>query len=221
MIVFPIAFFVFLLFFLALPVIFGLAYFGVITMGFGSLGISSQTAFILLFSILLGSAVNIPLTKKKFVYTEKRSFFGLWRQPKLLVQCVSINLGGAVIPILLSIYFLIEILLKGFSLKPVLIAMVLMIIISNFLSRMNPGRGITISAVIPPIFAAVFAMILAPDFAASCAFVSGVLGVLIGADLLNIKRIQSMGSGFISIGGAGVFDGIFLIGIASSLLTNL
>jgi uncharacterized membrane protein len=125
MIFFPFAFFVFLLFFLALPVIFALTYLGVITIGFGSLGISWQTAFILLVLMLFCSAINIPLTKKKLVYTEKRSFLGLWRQPKLSVQCVSINLGGAVIPILLSIYFLVEIILKDFSLKPVLMATVL------------------------------------------------------------------------------------------------
>ncbi|MDP2663865.1 MAG: DUF1614 domain-containing protein, partial [bacterium] len=51
------------------------------------------------------------------------------------------------------------------------------------------------------------------------AFVSGTLGVLIGADILNLRKIQRYG-GFLSIGGAGVFDGIFLVGVISALLAG-
>ncbi|HXK31975.1 MAG TPA: DUF1614 domain-containing protein, partial [Candidatus Paceibacterota bacterium] len=58
-----------------------------------------------------------------------------------------------------------------------------------------------------------------PGFVAPCAFVSGTLGVLIGADILNLRKIRKYG-GFLSIGGAGVFDGIFLIGIISALLAG-
>jgi uncharacterized membrane protein len=43
---------------------------------------------------------------------------------------------------------------------------------------------------------------------------------LIGADILNLRKINRMG-GVASIGGAGVFDGIFLVGIVSVLLTAL
>jgi uncharacterized membrane protein len=49
--------------------------------------------------------------------------------------------------------------------------------------------------------------------------VAGTMGVLIGADILNLKKAQKYG-GFLSIGGAGVFDGIFLVGIVSALLTG-
>jgi uncharacterized membrane protein len=94
-----------------------------------------------------------------------------------------------------------------------------MVILSKFLAKVVPGVGISISAFIPPIFSAIFAMVLAPEYAAVCAFVAGTIGVLIGADILNLIKIKKFG-GFVSIGGAGVFDGIFLVGIISALLAG-
>jgi len=215
----PIGCLIFALFILFLPILFILGFFHVVTIGFEKLGVSPEATIFLLLAILIGSAINIPLTKKKLVYVEERKFFGLWRTPKIEAQGIAINLGGAVIPILLSFYFLYLGFRAGFELQPVLIATILMIIICKFLARIVPGRGITMPALIPPIFSAIFALILAPGFAAPSAFISGVLGTLIGADLLNLKKAQKFG-GFISIGGAGVFDGIFLVGIVSALLAG-
>jgi len=222
MIFFPIAFLIFLAFILFLPFLFILGYFHIITLGFEKLGISPETTLILFFLILIGSAINIPLTKKKLVYTERPQFFGLFKVPKIEVQGVAINLGGAIVPILLSLYFLFLALRRGFELKPIFIAIILMMIICKFLARITPparGGGVSLPAFIPPIFSAIFALILAPGFSAPCAFISGVLGTLIGADILNLRRVQKYG-GFLSIGGAGVFDGIFLVGIVSALLTG-
>ena len=215
----PIGCLIFALFILFLPILFILGFFHVVTIGFEKLGVSPEATIFLLLAILIGSAINIPLTKKKLVYVEERKFFGLWRTPKIEAQGIAINLGGAVIPILLSFYFLYLGFRAGFELQPVLIATILMIIICKFLARIVPGRGITMPALIPPIFSAIFALILAPGFAAPSAFISGVLGILIGADFLNLKKAQKYG-GFISIGGAGVFDGIFLVGIVSALLAG-
>ncbi len=215
----PVAFLFFLLFLLFLPFLLILGYFKIVTIGFEKLGVSPETTIFLLFLILIGSAVNIPLTKKKLVYVERPRFFGLFKTTQTEVQRVVLNLGGAVLPILLSFYFLFLLWQEGFELKPVLIATLLMIILSKFLARMVPGRGIVLPFFIPPLSSAVFALILAPGFAAPTAFISGVFGTLIGADILNLRRIKKYG-GYLSIGGAGVFDGIFLVGIASALLAG-
>ena len=215
----PIALLIFLAFVLFLPVLLILVYFHVITLGFEKLGISPEVTILLLFLILIGSAINIPLTKKKLIYLVRPRFFGLFRVPRVEVQGIAINLGGAVIPILLSLYFLFLVWRAGFSLQPILIAIILMIFISKFLARIIPGKGISLPAFIPPIFSAIFALMLTSEFTAPCAFISGVLGTLIGADILNLKRAQKYG-GFLSIGGAGVFDGIFLVGIVSALLAG-
>ncbi|MFH1582364.1 MAG: DUF1614 domain-containing protein [bacterium] len=215
----PIGCLIFVLFILFLPILFLLGYFHVITWGFEKLGISSEVTLILLLMILFGSAINIPLGKKKLFYVEESRFFGLWKSPKVQAQGFAINFGGAVVPILLSFYFIFTIWQNGFSLQPVLAATLLMIVLAKFMAKVVPGVGISLSAFIPPIFSAIFAMVLAPDYAAVCAFVAGTIGVLIGADILNLRKVQKHG-GFISIGGAGVFDGIFLVGIVSALLAG-
>ena len=215
----PIGCLIFVLFILFLPILFLLGYFHVITWGFEKLGISSEITLILLLMILFGSAVNIPLGKQKLFRVEESKFFGLWKTPKIQARGIFINFGGAVVPILLSFYFIFTIWKNGFDLQPVLIATLLMIVLSKFLARIVPNVGISIPTLVPPIFSAIFAMILAPQYAAVCAFVAGTLGVLVGADILNLRRIIKTG-GSVSIGGAGVFDGIFLVGIVSALLAG-
>jgi len=215
----PIALLIFLVFILFLPILLILVYFHIVTLGFEKLGITPEATIFLLFLILISSVVNIPLTKKKLVYLTRPRLFGLFRVPRVEVQGIAINLGGAIIPILISFYFLFLGWKSGFDLTPVFIAVLLMIIICKFLARAIPGVGISLPAFIPPIFSAIFALILAPSFAAPTAFAAGVLGTLIGADILNLPRIQKYG-GYLSIGGAGVFDGIFLVGIISALLAG-
>lgn len=219
MLFFPTAFLIFLLFILSLPILFLLAYFHIITLGFEKLGIPPEGTIFLLFLILIGSGFNIPLTKKKLIYTIERRFFGLFQTPTLKIQCLAINLGGAIIPLLLSFYFLYSLWQRRINLIPLCLAIILMIIVCKFLARVIPGKGISLPALIPSVFSAIFSLILMPEFAAPSAFISGVLGVLIGGDLLNLKRIQKLSPGFISIGGAGVFDGIFLVAILSALLS--
>jgi len=215
----PVAFLVFVAFILFLPILFLLGYFQIVTLGFEKLGISSGVTIFLLLAILIGSSVNIPLTKKRLIYKEESRFFGLFLTPHIEARGIAINLGVAIISVLLSLYFLFLTFRAGFPLQPILIATFLMILFSKSLARIIPGRGIVLPALIPPIFSALFAFILAPDFAAPCAFIAGVLGTLIGADVLNLNKAQKVG-GFVSIGGAGVFDGIFLIGIVSALLAG-
>jgi uncharacterized membrane protein len=86
------------------------------------------------------------------------------------------------------------------------------------IARPVPGLGITMPAFVPPLIAASFSLLLIPDFAPPVAFVAGVLGPLIGADLLHLKEVVRISPGVASIGGAGTFDGIVLSGLAASLL---
>lgn len=219
MLFFPVTFFIFLIFILLLPILFGLGSFQILTIGFEKLGIPFEASLILLFAILLGSAVNIPLSKKKIISVRESRFFGLWQKSKLGTQGIFINVGGAIIPILLSFYFLYLSWKLDLAIKPILIAVLIMIVIAKILAKVIPNRGVSLPVFAPPIVSAILALILAPDFAAPCAFVAGTLGVLIGADLLNLRKIQKY-RGSLSIGGAGVFDGIFLVGIISALLAG-
>lgn len=215
----PIGCLVFVLFILFLPVLFLLGYFHVITMGFEKLGVSPELTLVLFLLILLGSAVNIPIGRQRMIYMEESRLFGLWKSPRVKAQGISVNLGGAVIPIIVSLYFIFSAFRLGFDLQPFLWATLLMAVVSKLSARVVPGVGITLPVLVPPILSAIFALMLAPQHAAACAFISGTLGVLLGADILNLGRVLKQGS-FVSIGGAGVFDGIFLVGIISALLAG-
>jgi Protein of unknown function (DUF1614) len=63
--------------------------------------------------------------------------------------------------------------------------------------------------------------VLSRKHAAPLAYVGGSLGTLIGADLLNLDKVQGLGAPVASIGGAGTFDGIFLTGILAVLIAGL
>jgi hypothetical protein len=63
--------------------------------------------------------------------------------------------------------------------------------------------------------------LLAPSrrFAAPIAYIGGSLGVLMGADLLNLGRLRSLGAPAASIGG-GTSDDIFLIEVIAAVLAS-
>jgi uncharacterized membrane protein len=93
--------------------------------------------------------------------------------------------------------------------------------VCHYLAYPVSGLGIAIPPFVPPIAATVVALVLSPRYAAPLAYVSGSLGTLIGADLLNLDKIQGLGAPVASIGGAGTFDGIFLAGILGVLFASL
>jgi uncharacterized membrane protein len=81
------------------------------------------------------------------------------------------------------------------------------------------GVGIAVPIFIPPLVATGIALMLTRRSKPALAYTIGSLGTLIGADLLNLGKIQGLGAPVASIGGAGTFDGIFLTGILAVLLT--
>lgn len=75
----------------------------------------------------------------------------------------------------------------------------------------------------PSVLAAVYTIIIFTLFsgvanAFALAYVCGVLGTLIGADLTNLGAIKQVGAPISSIGGVGTFDGLSLSGIIAVLL---
>ncbi len=200
------------------PLFFFLLFFNIATFSFTKLGLSSGGAVLLFSAILLGSIVNIPVSRKRFYIEEPTPFrhpFLFYYPPRVREQVIAVNLGGAVIPSLFSIYLLVTVA----PLPPTVAAVAVVAIVCKYLARPVPGVGIRMPALIPPLVAALVALLLTRGNAAPVAFISGVLGTLIGADLLNLHRLDEMGAQVLSIGGAGVFDGIFLVGIVAAFLT--
>jgi uncharacterized membrane protein len=197
---------------------------GIIRYVYARLGISSATAMFLLLASLLGSYVNIPIAHfagETVVVGERVDFFGmeyiLPAQIDWPGTVIAINLGGAVIPILLSLYLL----AKNRVWLPGIIATAIVSAVCFTLAQPVQGAGITVPVFIPPVAACAISCLLAWNQAPALAYVSGSLGTLIGADLLNFGAIQALGTPVASIGGAGTFDGIFVTGIFAVVLASI
>ena len=189
-----------------------------------SLGISSSTAMLLLFGSLIGSYFNIPiavLPHEPMVSDRVIDFFGMQYNVPAVENfagtVIAVNVGGAVIPTLLSLYVLLknDLWIRGIVITAVVAAIV------HMLAYPVPGVGIAVPIFVPPIATAIVAVVIARHHAAALAYVGGSLGTLIGADLLNLDAVRGLGAPVASIGGAGTFDGIFLTGILAVLLAGL
>jgi uncharacterized membrane protein len=188
------------------------------------LGVSSGTAFFLLFASLFGSYINIPvamLGQEPMVTEREVKYFGMRYIVPMIVDSpgviLAVNVGGAVIPTLLSIYLLSKNRLWGRG----LIAIACVTTICHASAQEVHGVGIAIPIFVPPLAAAITAAIVSWRNAAPLAYAGGSLGVLIGADLLNLGKLQGLGAPVASIGGAGTFDGIFVTGLFAVLLAGL
>jgi len=197
----------------------------IISGAFRMLGFSPWQTFFLFFFSLIGSVINIPVYSvkvKKRVQMPRTGFFMdfLYPQDSFYYQnmrsTIAINLGGMIIPVLISIYLIIN---NFHLLWQYLVGTAILTIICYKLARPIPGVGISMPLLIPPFVAALIAILLPGSPQQAIAYVSGVNGVIIGADILNLKKTIGMGSRTLSIGGAGTFDGIFLTGIVSVLFT--
>lgn len=187
------------------------------------LGVSPGLALLLLAASLIGSYFNIPVAQipgHRIVTGEVVDFFGMQYQVPVLMQrpgtMIAVNIGGALIPTLMSLYLLAryELWLKG------AIAVAIVAAVMHALATPVPGLGIAVPVFWPVIVTTIVAVVLARDRAAPLAYIAGSMGTLIGADLLNLGHIGGLGAPIASIGGAGTFDGIFLTGIAAVLLAG-
>ena len=195
--------------------------FGIITFTFQKLGLSTNTAFLLLVGCLAGSMFNIPLfridTSPGPEYKES-IMHGLLRGSPIVhtgFTVIAINVGGCVIPLVFSIYLMIW---NRLDLLQVSGGITVVAMVSYLFSRPVAGLGIGMPFLIAPLTAAVVAITINNELSAPLAYITGTLGVLIGADILHLRDIRKIGSPFASIGGAGTFDGIFLTGLIAVLL---
>ena len=188
------------------------------------LGISPGMALLLLFGSLIGSYFNIPITLlsgQPVISGEIIDFYGM-RYVVPLVHAwpgtvLAVNVGGAVIPTLMSTYLVLRYRLWFKA----MIAIAVIAIIIHAMATPVHGVGIAVPVLAPVVVTAVLAFLLSRDYAAPLAYIGGSMGTLVGADLMNLDKISNLGAPVASIGGAGTFDGIFLTGILAVLLAGL
>lgn len=240
-----------------LPVVFAVIYFNLATNAFYLLGLTPNAALLVVIGSLVGSMINIPITRRRITLTDPRvaampdimrMFLPIvhYYPPAVAEEVVAINVGGAVVPILFSLYLLFR---PTTVILDAVIATVVVVIITKLLARPAPGVGIALPGFVAPIFAAVVAFVTVHFLGggaatlAAVAYIAGAIGTLIGADLLNLPLVlqggllnanlarlwgvgpdghpQGQQAHILSIGGAGVFDGIFLTAVIAPLLASL
>ncbi|SFJ48147.1 DUF1614 domain-containing protein [Planctomicrobium piriforme] len=199
---------------------------------FERLGLHPMTAALTVFGIMLGSVINIPVYHIRKDELQPMVPFGplgmALSKTYQRVQSetlIAVNLGGCVIPTLIAVLQAVR-LLKEDSV-PFLCAMLVSavcVVACWRVARPVEGIGILIPAFVPPLVSVLTTwMVLlplgaGPEQRAATAFIAGVAGPIIGADLLHLKEMTKTPVAVMSIGGAGTFDGIVLSGILAALL---
>ena len=222
MIYLPVTLLLFLLFVLLLPFIWFIITLDVVELAVTKLGFSANAALLLFVLIILGSTVNIRLYERVSNVSMVPDFAELWSErfrgiPLNKIEqktIVALNVGGGLIPTLLAIY-------EFTRTNPgaILVVTAIVTFVSYFSAQVVPGIGIQMNALVAPLTASLTALLIVGNQAPPVAFAGGVLGTLIGADLLHLREIERMSPGVLSIGGAGVFDGIAMCGLFALLLT--
>ena len=203
-----------------------------------AVGIPQEYFWAITLLSLIGSSVNLPLfileSTHPVIQLEEVDAFGATRmiphiEGSLKQTLVMINLGGAIIPTIISAYLLlvsIPAVSENLRLTYIHAGIVLLVVTltTHQSAQIVEGLGITTPAWGPPTMTAFIVFLLNYFNPVSCAtqiaYIGGTLGTLIGADLLNLKKVAGVGP-VVSIGGAGTFDGVYLTGLMSVLILLL
>jgi len=190
---------VFVIFAAILLVVF--VFLGLIGAAFGRIGFSAQAIALLLIAVLVGSFINVPLltleSQSRVLQNTYVSIFGMtYRVPSAAEgsrkTVVAVNVGGALIPSIVSLYLLWQFPdIAGVA----IVGVTLVAIVSHLTSRPVAGVGIVSPALVSPLVAAIYTIFVLTQVPAiengfALAYISGVLGTLIGADITNLKAIK-------------------------------
>ncbi len=189
------------LFFFALVVIFGLLLaalqIGILGYAYEKMGISGGWVTGLLLASLIGSYINIPVAElpgKQSTGQQEFTVFGMHYVVPVVQDrpdtILAVNVGGAIIPTLLSLYLMWknEIFLRG------TLGLLIVAIAVNHLAQPIAGKGIAVPIIVPPLLAALVGTLLSRRAAAPVAYVAGSLGTLLGADLMNLHVLSELGA---------------------------
>jgi uncharacterized membrane protein len=208
------------LFVILLPILALYIVYLIITKAFKDMGFSSLEAIIIVFvSFLLGSGLIDGYVGISFSNIPLFRYHTNW--------IVGINVGGAVIPILLSLYLLFK-----NRLKPVfvLLGIGIVAVVTFLVTYPDPEKGIVSTFpywILPIVIASAVSLVVAwkqKNKAAPFAYTIGTLGVLIGADgfhLMSLLQHETQTTRIAVIGGASVFDMVFITGILAVFLDGL
>lgn len=216
-----------LLLFLVLLAILPIAFGQLFASALAKLKLEPTVALFVIIGIFAGSPINIPvkrIPRTESMLADPLAVFGFpGRWPSTISvrreTVIAVNVGGCLIPVTLALYETVHLLATSWHpLSGLLVAIALNIMLCYWMAQPIEGIGIAMPGLLPALVAAVSALLLVPDQAPPVAFVAGVLGPLIGADLLHLRDVSKLTTGIASIDGAGTFDGIVLSGVVAAYL---
>jgi uncharacterized membrane protein len=193
----------------------------VASFAYGRLGLDLRWAFLVVFGSILGSRFNVPVVRLRGVEAFCPMLIRVYgmlyvipRPVRIGTKVIAVNVGGAMIPTVLSMYLIVR---NDLGWRAV-VAITVVSFVTHVFARIVPGVGIVVPTLVPPITAALTAWVIGTVPIAALAYVGGTLGTLIGGDLLNLRRVRRIDAPVLSIGGAGTFDGVFVTGVLAVLL---
>lgn len=218
---------------LALPLIFIYLFIRITEEAFEQIGFGHWHASLMVFGSVIGSMIDIPL-HSGVITTYPAFMVGLMGTMDVPVSFhpvrLLVNVGGCIVPVLVSIDLLRR---HRAPVSTALLGAVVVAILTYTMAEPVPNVGITLPVYIPPVSAALVAVVLCRGYrtAPAIAYISGSIGTLLGADVMNLLTpgvlpALAPPSAYprplaLSIGGAGIFDGIFLTGVMAVLLASL
>lgn len=135
---------------------------------------------------------------------------------------VLMNVAGFVVPLVVGVKILAQ---RRVPIETALVAIAAVTLVAYPTSMAVPDQGILLYYRIPALVAGGVAVALCWrnwEQAGLVAFVAGSVGVILGADFAHLPELLAAdGARRIVLGGAGILDGIFLVGILGSLIAVL
>ena len=189
-----------LLAFLIMAMLFPFVFGELMLASLSKLHLSPSMPLTLVIAIFVGGLVNIPVksvVSDRDVVVHPLAVYGLsnfWPELRRAHRetIIAVNLGGCLIPAGLVLYEIMQLAaFNPLTLIVVVVGCVVNSLVCYFIARPVTGIGIVMPGVISPIIAASVALLLAPDVAAPVAFAIGVIGPLVGADLMHLKDIEA------------------------------
>lgn len=223
----------------ATPLIIIYLFFRLTSEAFEHVGFSHWHAILMVFGSVLGSTVDIPLSANP-ITAYPPAFLNVISiiSPVLELNfpisfhpiTLAVNLGGCIIPVIVSLAIILR---CQVSAKKAILGSLIVAAVAYQVAIPVADEGILLPVYVSPTLAAICGLTLATRLqsAPALAYISGSMGTLLGADIFNLLTpgvlpalappTSNTPSIVLSIGGAGIIDGIFLTGVFAVLLAAM
>jgi len=210
----------------------------IVAEAFSRLGLTTFQGVLMFMAIVVGRTVNIPVfTSQRLVMVRRPRVVTctmdsagrsscLDEEPasELKRQVFAVNVGGCLLPLLLSLTFLLGTAQGAAAQGWGWIGFALVVVAGGCyaITRPHPLTGLRIPLFIPALMTFLSVYFFVPEpIRPLAAYVAGTMGTILGgnvAPLLTPRIRNRVATPLVSIGGAGTFGGVLVAGVLAVLL---